>query len=289
MSNHNMTPTVSVIIPCFQQGEFLSETLDSVLCQTFPHWECIIVNDGSTDNTNQIANEYSQRDTRFHYIEQSNQGLSAARNNGIKSSKGEFILPLDADDLIAPTYIEKAMARFDSHPETKVVYCKAKMFGSIEQDWDLPPYQYDSFIWGNLIFCTAFFRREDFNRTNGYNINMIHGFEDWDLWLSMLTKDSIVYQIDEPLFFYRQRERSLSSSTHENMRDLYRTIYDNHKQIYEPYCNRIIEYRNASLLLEIESHNAILKVKDSKAYRLGYFLLHPILKLSRLLKKNNHE
>ena len=215
--------------------------------------------------------------------------MATARNNGIKVSCGEFILPLDADDLIDPTYIEKALNYFQKHPETTIVYCHAKLFGAVNQDWDLPKYNYESFIWMNCIFCSAVFKRADYNKTIGYNPNMIYGFEDWDLWLSILSKDSIVFQIDEPLFFYRKKNKSMTTTTHEQMRELYSIIYNNHKEIYEPYCSHLLEYKNASLLLEEEAHNAILKVKASKSYRLGYFILHPIYKLLSIFKRNSHE
>lgn len=284
-----MSPVISVIVPCYNQGKYLAETLNSIINQTFTNWECIIVNDGSSDCTTETANPFCVKDQRFHYIEQKNQGLALARNNGIKASVGKYILPLDADDLIDPTYIEKAIKHFQEHPDTSIVYCRAQLFGAVNQDWDLPQYNYESFIWMNCIFCSAVFKRADYDKTIGYNPNMIYGFEDWDLWLSILSKDSTVYQIDEPLFFYRKKSQSMTTTTHEQMRDLYSIIYNNHKEIYEPYCNHLIEYKNASLLLEEEAHNAILKVKASKSYRLGYFILHPIHKLLSIFKRNSYE
>ena len=284
-----MSPVISVIVPCYNQGKYLAETLNSIIKQTFTNWECIIVNDGSSDCTTETANSFCVKDSRFHYIEQQNQGLALARNNGIKASVGKYILPLDADDLIDPTYIEKAIKHFQEHPDTSIVYCRAQLFGAVNQDWDLPQYNYESFIWMNCIFCSAVFKRADYDKTIGYNPNMIYGFEDWDLWLSILSKDSTVYQIDEPLFFYRKKSQSMTTTTHEQMRKLYSIIYNNHKEIYEPYCNHLIEYRNASLLLEEEAHNAILKVKASKSYRLGYFILHPIYKSLSIFKRNSYE
>ncbi len=82
---------VSVIIPCFNQGNFLSESLDSVLTQTYPHWECIIVNDGSPDNTDDIAQLYCNKDKRFRYLQKKNGGLSSARNAGLKVMLGEYV------------------------------------------------------------------------------------------------------------------------------------------------------------------------------------------------------
>ena len=93
-----MNPTLSIIVPCYNQAAFLSETLDSILKQTFRDWECIVVNDGSPDNTSQVAGRYVELDPRFSLIETENRGVSAARNTGIRASHGEFILPLDGDE-----------------------------------------------------------------------------------------------------------------------------------------------------------------------------------------------
>ena len=95
-----MDKLVSIIIPCYNQAHFLPEALESVLAQAYPHWECIVVNDGSTDHTGEIARKWLSRDARFMYIEKQNGGLSSARNAGLKIAKGEYIQLLDADDLL---------------------------------------------------------------------------------------------------------------------------------------------------------------------------------------------
>src|SRR5665647_803926 len=97
-----MDVKVSVIIPCYNQGHFLNESVGSVLAQTYTNWECIIVNDGSTDNTESIALARSQKDSRIKYIKKENEGLSSARNRGLDEASGDFIQFLDADDMIAP-------------------------------------------------------------------------------------------------------------------------------------------------------------------------------------------
>ncbi|MDO7172726.1 glycosyltransferase family 2 protein [Mariniflexile sp. AS56] len=97
---------ISVIIPCFNQGPYLDETLQSVLNQTYPNWECIIINDGSTDNTEVIAKEWINQDQRFVYVYKVNGGLSSARNSGLNVATGHYIQLLDADDLIKPTKFE---------------------------------------------------------------------------------------------------------------------------------------------------------------------------------------
>ena len=175
----NSTPVISIIVPCYNQAEYLPETLNSVLAQTYSNWECVIVNDGSPDNTDTIAKGYLKKDNRIKYVYQENKGLATARNTGICNSIGEYILPLDADDLIAPTYIEKAIDRFSQFPETKLVYCKGHTFGSSNHPMVLADYDYDTFIWGNCIFCSALYRRSDYDKTPGYNANMVYGLEDW--------------------------------------------------------------------------------------------------------------
>ena len=106
----NKQPKISVIIPCYNQALFLSESLESVISQTLPDWECIIVNDGSTDNSLSIANDYALRDSRIKVISQENSGPSAARNHGVQECRGEYILFLDGDNVIARDYIARGLA-----------------------------------------------------------------------------------------------------------------------------------------------------------------------------------
>ena len=99
-------PLISVVIPAYNAEQFLDETLESVLSQTYENWECIIVNDGSTDNTESIAKKWCEKDSRFRLTNKENGGLSSARNWGIKESKAEYIAFLDADDILTPDSLE---------------------------------------------------------------------------------------------------------------------------------------------------------------------------------------
>ena len=227
---------VSIIVPCYNQGNFLSETLNSVLNQTYSNWECIIVNDGSTDNTEIIAESFMQKDKRFFYIYQKNAGLSSARNTGIKESNGNFILPLDSDDKIAPQYIEQAIYAFKANYNLKLVYCRVELFGKAKGEWILPKYSLERMLGRNCIFCSAIYKKEDFIRVGGYNSNMKYGFEDWDFWLSLLEDDGEVLQLDEILFYYRIRKKSmLRSLDNEKLSFLRKQIWENHKNLYSKY------------------------------------------------------
>lgn len=113
---------ISVIIPCYNQAVYLPEALESLLKQTYTHWEAIVVNDGSPDDTEAVALEYARQFPQIKYVSQSNGGLSAARNKGIEYAQGTYILPLDADDRISPKYMEEAMRAFEEKPvETGVL------------------------------------------------------------------------------------------------------------------------------------------------------------------------
>ena len=179
-------PQVSVIIPCYNHGAYLDEAVQSVLDQTFDDFEIIIVNDGSTDqDTNKILNNYNRQKTKV--LQTDNQGLPSARNNGIKISKGEYILPLDADDRIGKTYLEDAVQILDTQPDIGIVYCDAEFFGDKTGKWELPDYSLQDILVLNMIFCCAMFRRIDWENVGGYNPNMVYGNEDWDFWLSLLA------------------------------------------------------------------------------------------------------
>jgi glycosyltransferase involved in cell wall biosynthesis len=123
-------PLVSIIVPCYNYGHLLSETLSNIRLQLFEHWECLIIDDGSTDNTKLIANDFIQKDSRFSYIYQTNQGLSAARNTGIKNSNGKFIQLLDADDFIEINKLQSQLGVFDSNPHVDLVYSEVRFFYS---------------------------------------------------------------------------------------------------------------------------------------------------------------
>lgn len=274
-------PIVSIIIPCYNQGEFLAEALDSVLEQTYENWECVIVDDASTDGSLAVAKRYAERDARFIYIEhQCNHGLSITRNTGIKASRGKYILPLDADDKIADRYLEKAVEYFSRFPDTKVVYSKARLFGAVNKEWILPDYSFDTLIWTNCLFCSSFFSRKDYDKTTGYNPNMKYGFEDWDFWLSLLEPDSKVHRIDEVLFYYRKKNYSMSNDTYNHIKEAYTQIHDNHPELYAPFYRHIIEIKRE----EVIQREFYLNILHSRSYKLGHMILKPLNRLFSIFK-----
>lgn len=272
-----MNDLVSIIVPCYNQAEFLAETLDSVLAQTYSYWECIIVNDGSPDNTEEIAVLYSNKDNRFVYCKKNNGGIADARNYGIKKSHGKYILPLDSDDKIAPTYIEKAVKCHQNNPHTKLVYSDIMHFGLIEGEYELPAYNYNKLLYMNHIVCTCMYKREDYEKTNGYNISMIYGLEDWDFLLSLLGPNDSVQKIEEPLFYYRQKEKSRSTELPKKYKEMRLMMICNHLNEYQDMLFEFIEYFDCGVNYKVLYNN----IRKSKAYHLGKLLLKPLLWIRR--------
>lgn len=199
-------PVISIIIPSYNQAQYLDECLKSVLDQSYDAWECIIIDDGSPDHTQKIADKWLQKDKRFSYYKKENDGVASARNLGIEKANGEWILPLDGDDKIGKNYLELAAKKFDSN--YTLIYCEAEFFGVESGKWNLPEYSFKEILFNNIIFCTAFFRKSDFIITDGYDKNLVYGLEDWDLWLSLLNYDKKVYKLDYTGFFYRRKVES---------------------------------------------------------------------------------
>lgn len=272
---------VSIIIPAYNCGKYLAETLDSVRHQTYNEWECIIVDDGSTDNTKAVALAYCSLDKRISYHYQENQGPSVARNTAVYFSNGEFILPVDGDDLIAETYIERAVNYFKHHPETTLVTGKVELFGEKNGPHENTEYNYENAIWcSGLPINSSMYRRSDFDRVGGYNPNMKLHMEDFDFWISLLNKESVVHRIDEVMLYYRINNNSRSSSANAEMTDeMYRQIQANHPEIYSDYTSNIIPVFQELHYLRFmynQTKHSLDGVLSSHAYKIGKTILKPI-------------
>lgn len=210
-----MNSLISVIVPCYNQAQYLDDCLQSVLDQTYENWECIIVNDGSPDNTEEVARKWVDKDARFKYLLQENKGVSAARNFGILNAQGEWILPLDADDLISNNYLELASEHFHIN-DVQVIYCNAKKFGKVDEDFKLEDFSLLNLAVNNVIFCTAFFRRSTCFEIGGYDETMQKGYEDWDFWIHMLKNGGEVIKLESICFFYRIKQKSRNVDVKNN-------------------------------------------------------------------------
>lgn len=260
---------ISVIVPCYNQAQYLDECLQSVLDQTYQNWECIIVNDGSPDNTEEIALQWTKKDNRFIYLKKENGGVASARNLGIDTAKGEWILPLDGDDKIGNNYLELASNKFSL--DYDLIYCNAKFFGLINTDWNLPDYTYDKMLISNMIFSSAFFKKEKFKEIEGFDINLIYGYEDWEFWINLLNSESKILKLEYVGFYYRRKKVSRNELINEN--DDKKNISYNYilKKHFDLFANTLkMPYQ--SLYLQNESlkkeNSTYIKILDSKRFKL---------------------
>lgn len=225
---------VSIIVPCFNQAQFLDEALQSVLDQTYQNWECIVVNDGSPDNTEEVAKKWVEKDSRFKYLFKENGGVCQARNRGIIIAQGIYLLPLDADDHISANYVEECLKKIENST-IKVVYGKSVF--SIEQE--------EKLIFGlvnvrdllrhNCIHSCGLFRKIDWTLNSGYDENMKYGFEDWEFWINMLKKGGEALAIEECVLYYRIKPMSRSTEINSNFNKNYEMrafIFQKHIELY---------------------------------------------------------
>ncbi len=226
-------PLVSVIIPCYALAHFLPEAVESVVRQTFTDWECVIVNDGSPDNTSEIAKKLISKysDKRISLVEKENGGPGDARNAGIKHSQGKFILPLDADDLIYPTFLEKAVNILLENPNIHIVYSDLQEFGASNNyvqagEWNPVRLRFQN----HLNYCSLY-RREVWESVGGYHTN-VNGYEDWDFWIGCLGKDYNGQRIPEPLLAYRVLNTGMYSKAVKKDLKLKAQIILNHPELY---------------------------------------------------------
>lgn len=239
---------VSIIMPCFNDGEYIEESIESVLSQTYDNIELIIVDDGSTDKKTIEILDSLELD-KIKVIRSERLRPAGARNLGIEKSNGTYILPVDSDDLIDRNYVAKAVEILDSNENVGIVYCYADLFGEKKGRWQLPDYSFENMLLDNVIFVTAMFRKEDWFKVGGFNTNLIHGMEDYDFWISILELEREVVQIPEVLFKYRIKNKSRTTKFNEDsnvVKETYKQILRNHAKFYSKHSIKYeIVLRNA--------------------------------------------
>lgn len=229
---------VSVIIPCYNQGQYLYETLNSVQISTYPYIEVIIVDDGSTSTeSNEILNslmDETVKGNQVKFIFQNNQGPAAARNNGVKHSKGDYILFLDSDDKIDSTYIEKCVWFLTKYPNISFVYPSVRHFGALDDLYHPRSFNIQHLLEDNYIVVSSLIRRKVFLDNNGFDIGL-SGYEDWDFWIRASAAGHVGFWLQEPLFFYRRVEVSRLTTDNSRRKELLKEIHRKNKLIFESY------------------------------------------------------
>jgi len=215
------SPRVTVAIPVYNVQDYVAETLDSLLAQTYTDYEAIIVNDGSTDDSAKVIEPYL-KDKRLKYIYQENKGLGAARNTALELARGEWFAQLDSDDIWLPEKLEKQLALADSDPKANLIYGNAIFFFpdgrerlSYEiaemREGDITEWLYED---NHLVGTTLLIKTDDLRAVGGYDVRRLG--EDYDTWLRMVQRYLYVRAVKEPLIRYRIRVGSLVSNGLEN-------------------------------------------------------------------------
>lgn len=277
------SPIISIIIPCYNQELYIADALTSVFKQTYKDWECLIIDDGSTDNSETIIKKWTDKDERFRYFYKQNGGICDTRNYGVAKARGEYILPLDGDDMLHEKYIEEVLEIFHHSPHTKLVYCDTITFGESNKIIKSSPYKYENLLFENVIPCTAIFRKKDFNKTKGYRKNMTFGIEDWDFWISFLDKNDIVQKLENNRVYYRIKAQSRSSNLEQNMNKneaMLLQMFKNNQEKYLEYLNPIRDRIN-----HLHYKTRYEELTNSTAYKIGSFIYSPFQMMMKLIRK----
>jgi glycosyltransferase involved in cell wall biosynthesis len=267
-------PKVSVIVPCYNQAQYLDEALQSIFEQTYTNWECLIVNDGSPDSTEEVARKWEAKDPRFIYLYQENGGVSSARNLGIEKATGEFILTLDADDKYEATFLEKALTVLVLNPEMGIVSSWGRYF---TDDKQLQVYKSIGkttvdFLFHNAAIGTSLFRKACWEQAGGYDENPENGYEDWEFYLRVCALGWKVHIIEEVLFFYRQSNVSRSAGMNQKHNATQKYIYLKNKDIY---CANYEVLIDRLLTVSDLEKTEINKFRNTIDYKLGAAILKP--------------
>lgn len=216
-----MPPLVSVIIPAYNGDRFLAETIESVLQQTYPHWELIVVDDGSTDQTQQIVQGYCDRyPAQIRYYYQQNQGVARARTQGIKLAQGEYIALLDQDDLLLPEKLSLQVACFETDPAIGMVHSGWRLINAqgeplgVVEPWQEAPVL-DAVNWIRRMpafFSAMLFRREWLLRVGELNATY-RQVSDVDLIQRLVLLNCPTAWVKQITVLYRQHDRNDSLNT----------------------------------------------------------------------------
>ena len=272
-----LQPLISVVIPAYNAEQFLDETLESVLSQTYENWECIIVNDGSTDNTESVAKKWCEKDSRFRLTNKENGGLSSARNWGIKESKAEYIAFLDADDILTSDSLE---VRINVLIEQNVDLVATKLQHFTDK---LPKVSKN-----NARQDVLYYAKEGLTQLMAFNkvtpstvlckksvMDEVGGFtwhkkaEDLHCWLKVLFAGYKIYRIDETLLLYRLVENSMSSTDRNCSKEVFEIIYSFKDEIlsldidFQIYINH---WLRKYVFLQDEIGNILPNISERMAY-----------------------
>ena len=231
---------LSVVIPYYNLGKTLPETIESIKATTYKNYEIIIVNDGSTDEESVKVLEQYKDDEMVRVVNIENKGLANARNVGAKEAKGEFVAFLDADDKIDPTFYDKAIKILHQYSNVSYVYSWVQYFEGSTAVWPTFNVHIPYLLCANMLAAFVVIRKNDFLNFGQNRIKMEYGMEDYDGWVSLAEHGYLGVSIPEKLNLYRIRKDSMSRQFNKKMRVyLYQISKEGHEKLFAKYSKDI--------------------------------------------------
>lgn len=280
---NSRTSNVTVIIPCYNDGQYIMEALQSLYNQTLLPEKIIIVDDGSNAVTKKILAGIKHPLVLIVY--QENKGVSAARNHAISLAQTTYIVNLDADDYFEPTFIEKAVQVLNNNNQVVAVssYCRTFKDNIIIEIIQPLGGELKDFIVINNARACSMFRKQCWDAVGGFDEKMQGGYEDWEFWIAVLKQGGAIYILKEVLSHYRIKNVSRDKKALQNHDlELRQYIFLKHKEVYEAHLDFYVYQllRQNSFL-----RNSIHKAKNSIDFTIGKIILSPFRAIKKIFKK----
>jgi glycosyltransferase involved in cell wall biosynthesis len=222
-------PLVSIIVLCHNYGRFLREAVDSALAQTYPNCEVLVLDDGSTDDSLEVARGYGDAVRVFTHP---NMGIERTGNRGVDEARGEYTAFLSADDLFEATYVEELYGALAAVPKASFAYCRAQMFGADDRIMRAFPFSpYLMALRTNYVNACALTRRADYLAVGGMSEVGDMTMEDWDLWLKMIEHGKRGTYVRKPLLRWRRHETGSRNLGDDRMRAAVAAMHERHHEL----------------------------------------------------------
>lgn len=269
------TPLVSIIIPCYNDFNYVETAVKSAYHQTYKNKEILVVDDGSDLKTKTKLKDLEDYIDKI--LVQENKGQSAARNFGIQKANGSLVLVLDSDDYFETHFLELAVPEL-LKPNISLVTCWARCFSNTE-DWIYRPKggNLKDFLFSNAACGSVLFKKSEWAEVSGYDEDMRAGWEDWEFYIRLMTLGGMCIVVQKVLFNYQKRTDSTTIRANQHKFELYDYIFNKHPDLYTQHYTETIDF-----FLEKLKREESEKIKNTKRleYRLGKTLLYPL----RLIK-----
>ncbi|MCM4154700.1 glycosyltransferase [Gramella sp. AN32] len=274
-----MSSKVSIIIPCYNDHEFIEKSVNSAIVQSYPNKEVIVVDDGSNNKTKAVLKKLESKID--HLITQDNLGVSSARNRGIKSSSGKYILNLDSDDYFESEFCERAVTEFQKDQDIEIVTCFANWFRN-EKEYKLFKPRgggLKNILVNNVAMGSSMFLKERWQDVGGYDETMVDGYEDWEFYIRLLKDGGKAMVIPEILFNYRNKVKSRNDNANSLKYELRQYIYLKHSELYKDHFKSfVIHMMNMMRKEELDKQKSL----ESLEHKLGERILWPFRKIKNL-------